>query len=221
MIAFAVVMATIAGTAPTGPDAPTALASKRTLLLAAAPTQAAPSAATSIAATRATLADAPTSGGAAFLASSLTSFTGLVTLIGMASAPPPGQPGSDFAWRARLAASLFLMSAGPSVGDLLNDDKPLFFVATGLRTLICAVSWAGIELSAAAGTATNSSTPFLVVGTILVVTVGALVWSGWCAVDLVRSFFAPDRWVRRHNERLPLPTRAPSPAPSGGTVFMR
>lgn len=144
---------------------------------------------------RVTLDDAPTSPGISLLSSSLTSLTGLVTLIGLTAGTPPGGT-FDLAFRARLATSLFLLSTGPSVGDLLNHDLPGFLIGAVSRNVIAALSWGAIELMVTSGNGVTASL------TLLAVSVGALVWGGWCVADLVRSVFAPQRWVERTNESL-------------------
>lgn len=166
---------------------------------------------------RVTLSDAPTTPGISFAASALTSFTGFMMLFGMAASPSPGLPGTDLLWRARLASSLLLLSVGPSVGDLLNHDMSAFLVASGVRSAIVAISWASLELLFTA----RSPDTLLAVGSLLFITVGSLVWTGWCTADLVRSLFAPQRWVDRTNSQLHSRMPIDEVRQTGGLRFAR
>jgi hypothetical protein len=141
-----------------------------------------------------TLKDAPTTPGQSFGASVLTSFTGLVILGGIGIGPTRGLPMSDFSVQARIATGLFLLSVGPSVGDLMNHDTGGFLAGAGGRTLLTALGWGAVSLARVAG-----AREILTASSILFVTLGALVWVGWAATDLVRSLLAPERWVDRQN----------------------
>ncbi|HYX90691.1 MAG TPA: hypothetical protein VE782_03965 [Myxococcaceae bacterium] len=140
-----------------------------------------------------TLKDAPTTPGQSFGASVLTSFTGMVILGGIGLGPTRGLPMSDFSVQARIATGLFLLSVGPSVGDLMNHDTGGFLAGAGGRTLLTALGWGAVSL------ARVDRAPILTASSTLFVTLGALVWIGWGATDLVRSLLAPERWVDRQN----------------------
>ncbi|MBX5483454.1 MAG: hypothetical protein IRZ16_16655 [Myxococcaceae bacterium] len=192
MISLSVLFLTLAAApvqADSPPDAPRLQVGARTLLASAG------TAALEADVVRYTEADAPTTPQVAFLASAFTSLTGLATTFGLFAQPPSSLPLSGFGWRARLATSLFLLSTGPSVGDLLNGDWGAFAIGAGGRTLLSWLAWGAVEYV--------SSTPgvdgMLIFGTVLLVTVTALVWTGWCAIDLVRAAFAPGRWAERMN----------------------
>jgi hypothetical protein len=142
-----------------------------------------------------TLRDAPTTPTQAFTASVLTSLTGIGVLAGLAEGPPRRLPMSDATFSARIATGLLLLSVGPSVGDLMNHDLGGFIAGGAGRTLLVALGWGALSLAA-------SSTDATVIGTsVLFITLGALVWLGWGATDLLRSVFAPERWVDRQNQQ--------------------
>ena len=143
-----------------------------------------------------TVRDAPTTSTQAFTASSLTALTGVSVLGGLALGPPPRLPMSDFTLQARLATGLLLLSVGPSVGDLLNRDVSGFVAGAAGRTLLVALGWGALSLAA------SSQDPAVIGSSILFMTLAGLVWLGWGATDLVRSLFAPERWVERQNQRL-------------------
>jgi len=152
-----------------------------------------------------TLRDAPTTPGQSFAASALTSLTGLVILGTLSTGPTRGLPWSNFTLQARIATSLLLLSAGPSMGDLMNHDGAGFLAGAGGRTLLVALGWGAVALARVGGA------QVLTAGSILFVTLGALVWIGWGATDLVRSLFAPERWVDRENRvRLSTGVRDPT-----------
>jgi hypothetical protein len=169
---------------------------------------------------RVTYVDAPVSGLTAFGASALTAMTGLFNLMSIALRPPPGLPMSTFALHARISASLLLMSVGPSMGDLLTHNTVGFLIGAGGRTLLAGLSYATVMLMQGQG-----SNPLVVLGGLLFVTMAALAWTGWGGADLVRAFFAPDRWVVRENARRraearsQVPSRPPTPAPGEPGVF--
>ena len=144
-----------------------------------------------------TLGDAPTTPGQSFGASALTSFTGLVILGTLGTGPTRGLPMSNFTLQARIATSLLLLSVGPSMGDLMNHDGAGFLAGAGGRTLLVALGWGAVALARVGGAQVVTA------GSVLFVTLGALVWIGWGATDLVRSLFAPERWVDRQNRLRP------------------
>jgi hypothetical protein len=142
-----------------------------------------------------TLADAPTTPGQAFGASLLTATTGLVMLIGLIAGPITiNQPASELAFYSRLGTGLFLLGVGPSMGDLLNHDARAFLLGAGGRTVLAALGAGAIALAAS-----SPADPALIGTSVLFVALGSLVWTGWGAADLVRSLFAPERWVDRQN----------------------
>lgn len=149
--------------------------------------------------------DAPSTPGQSFLASGLTSFTGLMVLFGLPTGPPTSLPMGTFAFTSRLATSLFLMSAGPSMGDLLNHDAQGFLIGALGRSALVALSWGAVAVASTPGV-----DPLLSVTSVLFVTVAGLVWTGWCTVDLVRALFAPARWVERENDRRGVPRKRSS-----------
>ncbi len=161
---------------------------------------------------RYTVADAPTSPFGAFAASGLTSLTGLfVGVFALVALPDEGLPGNTFTFHARMSTGLLLLSTGPSVGDLLNDDPRGFLVGALGRTTIAA---AGYGLLAWAAETRGAPAPTLLAS--IVAGLGGLAWMGWSIADLVRSFRAPRRWVERQNralmaESVPVPPRAPIP----------
>jgi hypothetical protein len=158
-----------------------------------------------------TLSDAPTTPGQSFGASVLTSLTGVVILGGLGAGPPRTLPMGDFSLQARIATSLFLLSVGPSVGDLMNHDTAGFLAGAGGRTLLMALGWGAVSLAATDGP------PVLTAGSILFVTLGALIWVGWGATDLMRSLFAPERWVDRQNQSFRISGVVdPTPTPEDG-----
>jgi hypothetical protein len=157
-----------------------------------------------------TLSDAPTTPAQSFTASALTALTGVGILGGLGEGPQPTLPMSDFSFQARIATSLLLLSVGPSMGDLMNHDVSAFIAGSGGRTLLAALGWGAVSL------AITSSDSVVIAMSTLFVTLGALVWVGWGATDLVRSLFAPERWVDRQNQerfrsRVADSTRASSP----------
>ncbi|HZA50334.1 MAG TPA: hypothetical protein VE549_06310 [Myxococcaceae bacterium] len=140
------------------------------------------------------LTDAPTTSTQAFTASALTSLTGIGVLAALAEGPPRRLPMGDVSFHARIATGLLLLSVGPSVGDLINHDPAGFTGAIG-RTVLVALGWGAFSLAA-------STTDGTVIGTsVLFMTLGGLVWLGWASTDLVRSLFAPERWVDRQNRQ--------------------
>lgn len=151
--------------------------------------------------------DAPTSVLGSVLASGATSFTGFALLTTLGTGLPAGLPMSEVSFNLRLATSLFLMSAGPSVGDLLNHDLSGFLVGALGRSALVGVSWGAVLLASQPDSGALGAA-----GAALVVTMAALAWTGWCAVDLLRSFLAPDRWAERQNERLLRDRSLPPPA---------
>ncbi len=155
---------------------------------------------------RVTLKDAPVTPLTAFGASVLTSLTGFASLIGLLAVSP------ETATHPRLAASLLLLSVGPSVGDLLAHDAKGFLLGAGGRTALAAASY-GVVMAIA--TASGDSAVLLIVPGILFVTMAAIVWTGWGAADLVRSYFAPQRWVTRQNALRPHPPAAAVPGQPG------
>jgi hypothetical protein len=158
-----------------------------------------------------TLRDAPTTPAQSFSASALTSLTGLVILAGLGAGPARTLPMGDFSLQARIATSLFLLSVGPSVGDLMNHDTAGFLAGAGGRTLLMALGWGAVSLAATDGP------PVLTAGSILFVTLGALIWVAWGATDLVRSLFAPERWVDRQNQSFRISgVVEPTPTPEDG-----
>lgn len=141
-----------------------------------------------------TLRDAPTTSTQAFTASALTGLTGIAILAGLAEGPPRQLPMSDLSFHARVATGLLLLSVGPSVGDWMNRDVSGFLAGGIGRTALVALGWGALSLAA-------SSQDSAVIGTsVLFMTLAGLVWLGWGATDLVRSLFAPERWVDRQNQ---------------------
>ncbi|MGA9521074.1 MAG: hypothetical protein WBV82_06395 [Myxococcaceae bacterium] len=160
--------------------------------------------------TRYTVADAPTTPFGSFAASGLTSLTGLfVGVFALTSLPDEGLPGSTFSFHARMSTALLLLSAGPSVGDLMNHDPRGFLMGALGRTAIAALGYGALAWAVSSG---GSSGATLVAS--MVLGLGGLGWLGWSIADLVRSFFAPRRWVDRQNQALTagaVPSRAPIP----------
>jgi hypothetical protein len=141
-----------------------------------------------------TISDAPTTPAQSFTASALTVLTGVGILGGLGEGPQLGLPMSNFSLQARIATSLLLLSVGPSMGDLMNHDVSAFLTGSGGRTLLAALGWGAVSL------AITSPDSVAIALSTLFVTLGALVWVGWGATDLVRSLFAPERWVDRENQ---------------------
>jgi len=72
------------------------------------------------------------------------------------------------------------------------------------------LSWTGSTLD-----------PASLVGSVLFVGLGALVWCGWGVADLVRSAFAPDRWLKRTNEAIRSREPIAEVRQTGGLRFVR
>ena len=143
-----------------------------------------------------TLRDAPTTSTQAFTASSLTALAGVAILAGLALGPSTQLPMGEFTFHARLGTALLLLSVGPSMGDLMNHDLPAFIAGAAGRTLLVALGWGAFSLAA------SSQDPTVIGTSILFMTLAGLVWLGWGSTDLVRSLFAPERWVDRQNQQL-------------------
>ncbi len=144
---------------------------------------------------RVTLRDAPVGAGTAFAVSAVTGLTGLLNLFTLFVGPPLSLPGSELALHGRIATSLLLMSVGPSMGDLLVGDGAGFLIGAGGRTLIAALGYGTVM----ALQGQWSRSPAAVVLGVLFTTALGFGWVGWGLVDLVRSAFAPQRWVDREN----------------------
>lgn len=151
--------------------------------------------------------DAPTSVIGSVAASGATSFTGFVLLTTLGTGLPAGLPMSAVSFNLRLATSLFLMSTGPSVGDLLNQDVGGFLVGALGRSALVGLGWGAVMLASQPDNGVLDAA-----SAALVVTMAALAWTGWCAADLLRSLFAPYRWAQRQNERLLRDRSLPPPA---------
>lgn len=147
---------------------------------------------------RVTLRDAPVSQGGAFAASALTGATGLVSLISLLAGPPIEAPGTLFSRHARVATALFLMSVGPSMGDLLSADLGGFLLGAGGRVVMAGIGYATVM--ALEGQWQNA--PLAVLTGVLFTGLLGLAWTAWGLVDLTRSAFAPQRWVTRQNRPL-------------------
>ncbi len=209
IVATAALTATLLASAPLLPapsyaaDAPTA--ERVGLRLAALRTSEVPAPGTAL---RYTLDDAPTTPVASLLASGLTGVTGLfVGALALLSTPEAALPGSTFSFHLRLSTALFLLSAGPSMGDLLNENVGGFLLGALGRSALAAGGY-GLVLWAM-GSGSNVGVVML---SVLGVGLGSLLWTGWSVVDLFRSWFAPQRWVERHNRALAagaIPSREP------------
>ncbi len=154
---------------------------------------------------RVTLRDAPVSQGAAFAASAFTGATGMVSIISLLAGPPLDAPGTLFSRHARVATGLFLLSVGPSMGDLLTGDVGGFLLGGGGRVVMAGLGYATVM--ALEGQWQNA--PLAVLTGVLFTGLLGLGWTAWGLVDLARSAFAPQRWVTRQNRA----RRAAQPQP--------
>jgi len=138
--------------------------------------------------------DAPTSPMASFAVSALTSGTGLLVLsLAGFSLPEEGIPGSTASFGARVGTGLFLLSIGPSMGDLANGDPLRFLIGAGGRSALALVGYGLVLGISSRDVGVAALSALGLIGT-------TLVWMGWGAADLVLSWFAPQRWVIRQNE---------------------